>query len=198
MPTPKVTVFVDYQNAHLSGHENWCDHGEQAHHCLIHPLKLAEATVRKRAPGGVIEQVRVYRGRPDPRKDAMGASRSDRQRSVWEADPRVKLFRRELRYPDNWGQDDCYERPREKGIDVWLAVDLVHMAMKQAFEVGIVFSRDSDLVPALELAFDMPGVHLEAAAWQGASRLGLKYRKLFCHLLSEDDFHACRDATDYT
>jgi uncharacterized LabA/DUF88 family protein len=48
------------------------------------------------------------------------------------------------------------------------------MALEKRFEVGIVFSRDTDLLPAIELAFDLPASHLEVATWEGTSRLRLK------------------------
>jgi hypothetical protein len=66
---PKVTVFVDYQNVHFSALDAFAPEGALPEDYLIDPLKLAERVVAKRAPGGVLEQARVYRGRPDPRKD---------------------------------------------------------------------------------------------------------------------------------
>jgi uncharacterized LabA/DUF88 family protein len=194
---PQVTVFIDYQNAHLSGHEMYCPEDEQAHHCLIDPVKLAECTVRKRAPGGELAAVYAYRGRPDPRHEALSASRSDRQAAAWKADPRLTMVRRPLAYPRDYGETWCTEPAREKGIDVSLAIDVVRMAIRNEFEVGIVFSRDTDLLPAIEFAFDTPGAHLEVATWEGASRLRLKYRQLYCHMLNEQDFIAVRDPRNY-
>jgi hypothetical protein len=197
MTAPQVTVFIDYQNAHLSGHENWCGPYEQAHLCLIHPLKLAERLVHGRAPGGVLASARVYRGRPDPRLDPVSAGRSDSQAAAWSADARVQMFRRPLRYPRDWGLPGCMEKEREKGIDVSIAIDMVRMALNKEYEVGILFSRDTDLLPALELVMDLPDVHTEVGTWEGASRLRMKYRQLYCHMLSEDDFNAVRDPRVY-
>ena len=194
---PEVTVFIDYQNAHLSAHERWCDYGEPVHLCLIHPLKLAECLVASRAPGGVLKAAHVYRGRPDPRHEPTSASRSDKQAAAWQTDPRLHMVRRPLAYPRDFGQVDCYEKAREKGIDVSLAIDVVRMAIRKEFEVGIVFSRDTDLLPAIEFAFDQPDCHLEVGTWEGTSELRLKYRKMFCHKLSQDDFHAVRDPRIY-
>lgn len=194
---PEVTVFIDYQNAHLSGHEQWCPYGEPVHLCLIDPLKLAEKVVELRAPGGRLTAVRVYRGRPDPRKEGVAAGRSDRQMAAWTTDPRVTVIRRQLWYPRDWGLPTCTEKAREKGIDVSLAIDMVRMTLAKEYEVGILFSRDTDLLPALELVFDLPDVHTEGATWEGASRLVLKYRRLYCHKLSEADFQAVRDSRPY-
>ena len=183
---PDVTVFIDYQNAHMSAHTKWCGFSEPLHECLIDPVKLGEKLVEKRAPGGNLTAVHVYRGRPDPRREAAMAGYNDRHKNEWRKDPRVEIHTRALRYPQDFGQPGCYERPREKGIDVWLAVDLVRMAIKQEYEVGIVFSRDDDLTPALEVG-----------TWEGASRLRLPFRELYCHMLDEDDFRAVIDTRAY-
>lgn len=71
------------------------------------------------------------------------------------------------------------------------------MAIRKEYEVGIVFSRDNDLLPAIELAVDLPGTHTEVATWTGASRLRMKYRELFCHQLNESEFRAMKDPRNY-
>lgn len=191
---PRVTVFIDYQNAHLSAHNHWCAPGEQAHKCLIHPAKLAERVVARRAPGGVVDRVLVYRGRPDPRHQPDAARYSDRAAAAWSADERVTVERRALRYPEGWPDSGPAQ---EKGIDVKLAVDMVRMATAHEYEVGILFSRDTDLVPALELIFERGGAHTEVATWEGKSRLRVPGRPLHCHILDEADFAASRDTRDY-
>lgn len=108
------------------------------------------------------------------------------------------MLRRPLRYPYDWGKPGCVEKPREKGVDVELAIDLVRLGLTTEYEVAIVFSRDTDLLPAIELVADLPRVHIEVATWDGASSLRLKYRKLYCHKLPLADFVASRDPRDYT
>ena len=66
------------------------------------------------------------------------------------------------------------------------------------FGEPVCFSRDTDLLPALELLIDMPTVHTEVATWSGSSRLRLKYRTLYCHHLTQADFGSVRDIRDYT
>lgn len=193
--TQRLTVFIDYQNVHHSGHDQYCPFGEEMYKCILDPLKLAQATVAQRAPGGVLEQVRVYRGHPDPRKEPVLASANDKQFSEWIKDPRVMVKRRALHYPSNWGHPGCYERPREKGIDVSLAIDLVRMAFKKEFEVAILMSRDSDLEPALEMIDDLKLGHVEVAGWELDSRLhGGKYY----HALNESVFRSSRDNHHYS
>jgi len=104
------------------------------------------------------------------------------------------VVRRQLRYPKAWPAEPA----QEKGIDVALAVDFVRLACEDAYDVGVLFSRDTDLVPALESVRDL-GAHVEVASWKGASRLRFPDSQLpRCHYLDADDCAACRDYTDHT
>lgn len=197
MGKPKTVVFIDYQNAHHSAHRLWCPTGEPMEKCLIHPVRLAETVAGLRAPGADLQGVRVYRGRPNPSKQPTMTSANDKQKMHWEEDRRCTVIRRMLRYPDDWGQAECVEQPKEKGIDVALAVDMVRMAIAGEFEVGILFSRDTDLVPALEAIRELKGPHVEVATWAGSSRLRLEGKALYCHQLDEQDFKAVRDRRTY-
>lgn len=193
---PVVTVFLDYQNAHLGGHENWCPYGQPKHLCLIDPLQLALLVVSRRAPGGVLKEVQVFRGRPGSRQEPKSASRSDRQANEWGSDPRVKMFRRPLRYPRDYGQPSCTDKAQEKGVDVQLAINMVAGAIHRDYEVGMLVSHDTDLLPAIELAAQS-GAHIEVVSWGGKKRLrgpGIAYS----HTLDEADFLAVRDTRDYT
>jgi uncharacterized LabA/DUF88 family protein len=192
---PSVVVFVDYENVIRSAHELWCEETDRLYDSLVDPLKVAELIVKRRAPGGVLQQVRVYRGRPNPRKERTSASYNDKQKMAWEAgDNRVHVFRRMLRYPDKWPAQPA----QEKGIDVQLAIDVVRMAIAGEFEVGVVFSRDTDLLPALEAVRELGGAHVETAAWAGTSQLRLEDGKpLWVHKLSQDDWVATRDTRSY-
>lgn len=52
---------------------------------------------------------------------------------------------------------------REKGVDVRLAVDLVRLAAEDRYDVALLFSGDSDLVPAVETVRDLYGKRVELA-----------------------------------
>ena len=56
---------------------------------------------------------------------------------------------RPLRYPPGWKLGSS-ERPIEKGIDVKLAIDAVMMALRGEYDVAVIASCDTDLVPVLE------------------------------------------------
>lgn len=111
---PQVTVFIDYQNTHQTSHETYMPYGAEVHESLLDPLLLAERLTSKRAPGGVLREVRVYRGQPDPSREPVLASYNDKQFDAWKSDPRVMIRRRTLRYPSDWGEPTCREKAREK------------------------------------------------------------------------------------
>ena len=113
----------------------------------------------------------------------------------------LTLIARDLRYPS-----DRPQRPaQEKGIDVALAVDLVMTVARDECDVAIVFSSDTDLLPALEAVLALrPGEPpvCEVAAWAPSAgrprSLSVRSLRLRRHLLSEADFRAVADDTDYT
>jgi hypothetical protein len=55
------------------------------------------------------------------------------------------VLRRQLNYRD-WPN----QPPREKGIDVSIAVDLMHLAFRKQYDALVLFSSDTDLLPALK------------------------------------------------
>ncbi|MDR0959015.1 MAG: NYN domain-containing protein [Propionibacteriaceae bacterium] len=111
-----------------------------------------------------------------------------------------------MRYPPDWPNSSAGERPREKGVDVELAVDFVAMAVQNDYDVGIMMSLDTDLVPALEFVDSLRSrssgsPRAEVAAWSVTghrkSRLSVPGKKIFCHWLTEQDYPAVADPTSY-
>lgn len=100
-------------------------------------------------------------GHPSQRNDPREYARAQRQRQHWErASDKVTILHRTLRYPRNWQPGDP-EKPREKGIDVMLAMDLVRGACDATsdctFDLAILVSADTDLLPAVEFVIDQKG-----------------------------------------
>ena len=105
---------------------------------------------------------------------------------------------RPLRYPYGWPR----EKAQEKGVDVELAVDFISMAIRREYDVGILFSTDTDLRPALEAVFSLrPGPWCEVAAWRQPAgyspRLTIRANLPWCHWLSDQDFQSVADRTNY-
>lgn len=110
------------------------------------------------------------------------------------------MIARDLRYPLDWPR----RAAQEKGIDVALAVDFVVMAVRREYDVGILFSSDTDLVPALEAVLALrPGepAACEVAAWAvpgvRPQSLSVRDASIRRHLLPEADFRSVADLTDY-
>nr|WP_241251195.1 NYN domain-containing protein [Candidatus Protofrankia californiensis] len=182
---------------HLSALYHFRPPGEGHRLSHVDPVLVADLVAARRRFGGVLTDIRVYRGRPSPDHQPAAAQASDRQAAGWLRDPRLTLVRRQLRYPKDWPVTPA----QEKGIDVALAVDFVRLACEGAFDIGVLFSRDTDLIPALEAVRDLGtgGVHVEVATWRGLSRLRYPDSQLpWCHYLDAADYEACRDNTDYT
>ena len=79
----------------------------------------------------------------------------------------------------------------------------MRLAVQGAYDVGILMSTDTDLLPALEAIRDIRTVrvHVEVAAWTGKGanrRLTTGGQLPWCHQLREADYLAVHDPTDYT
>jgi uncharacterized LabA/DUF88 family protein len=198
----RVVVFLDYQNVYHRAREALCVRDAAAREGQVDPLALGHL-LAGRVPGGRLSGVRVYRGRPSQRRDSRSHAACRRQtaRQVSRGGGLVVVQSRELRYPPEWPR-----RPaEEKGIDVALAVDFVMMVANRACDIGILFSSDTDLVPALEAVLALrPGdpAACEVAAWAAPGMrprsLSVRGASIRRHLLSKADYRTVADLTDYT
>jgi len=90
-----------------------------------------------------------------------------RHHNSWERDTRVKINARPLRYPRDWPN----ERAQEKGVDVMLALGMVRCALDATCDRVIIASRDTDLLPAIEMCeAERPGCTI-IATWETGSAL---------------------------
>lgn len=191
----RVIVFIDYENITRSALSAFGTLNQSVHDFHIHPAELAKLLVSRRARVSRLAEVRVYRGKPSPTHQPDAARASDRQAAAWEA-AGVTVRRRNLNYPFDYPKQPA----REKGVDVALACDVIALASDGAMDCAIVVSRDTDLLPALELIVERRWAHPETAMWdQTQSRLQFRggTRRLWCHGLSRDDFDAVHDGTNY-
>jgi hypothetical protein len=196
----RTVVFLDYQNVYHRAREAFFFGHEPSSVGAVDPLSIGTLLAAKGLAASRLAQVRVYRGVPDPARDSRGYQAAMRQ--VAAHDKRggglVHHRLRPLQYPRAWPR----ERAREKGIDAALAVDFVALALEGAFHVGVIFSTDTDLRPALEaVVVRGRAPKCEVAAWQrptGRSpRLSIPLFPLWCHWLSRADFDAVADTTNH-
>lgn len=190
----RVGVFIDYQNVHGWARRQFHPGNPDPSVGHIDPLRLGRILVNRRRRPSDLEAVRVYRGRPNPDRQARSAAANDRQTAAWERNDKVTVIRRPLRYPGDWPTMPA----TEKGIDVALAIDLVRLAMTKAYDAAVLVSSDTDLMPAIETVYDLHLAHIEVATWSGANRLRLSGTQLpWCHHLSEAEYRTIEDQTDY-
>lgn len=134
---PTVAVFIDWQNTYK--------------------------TARDRGASGSLVRVNIHRGLPSQKYDADGYAANRRQSAAWmkEASEIVVPRLRPLRY-----SRDRAEKPREKGVDVELALAAVEWTLDGKCDVAIVFSHDTDLVPLVETLTRLKGPEcIETASW---------------------------------
>jgi hypothetical protein len=182
--TENVAVFLDFQNVHLTGHGLF-GKGSEPYRCVPNPGRLGDLIASRRKRPSTAAAVRVYRGQPNPQHQRIPAA-ANAQAASWTRDRRVHVTRRQLNYR-NWPD----QPPVEKGIDVALAVDLLHHAFRKQYDALVLFSSDTDLLPAIEMIIRLRLGHVEVACWSGFKPLripGSNPPLPYCHSLSEADW----------
>lgn len=189
-------LFIDYQNVHFTAWECFTSYGAPVYDSLIHPGKFADQISASRDARGFehidFTRISVYRGLPSRRHEPGQHARVQRQASQWTKDRRVVVNLRPLRYPRDWPDTPS----QEKGVDVHLAIEVAQAAMERSADVLVVATRDTDIVPALELAQNVEGVDLELATWVGQSELKLS-RKARVVRLDKGGYSRSRDMNNY-
>lgn len=209
MASRQAVVFIDYQNAYRGARRAFHDHLVDPHfYGQFQPVGLAKALVAGANDERVLAGVRLYRGLPSATRDPRGNAAAQRQIAAWRRDPLVTVVTHPIRYPDGWPNASLPgERPQEKGIDVALALDFAIMGLEKRYDVGVMFSADTDLKPALDYirqksrAWGIP--RAEVGAWKStqtrSARLSLDGEpRLYCHWIDEVAYRRVQDVTDYS
>ncbi|UIN31884.1 NYN domain-containing protein [Microbacterium binotii] len=164
-------LFIDYQNTHITGWENYAPWNTKPHEHLVHPGRFAtEIEAQWLAQVGediTIAQIHVFRGLADPRKQSTLNSAAQRQHRMWQLDPRTSVHTRALRYPRDWPTS----KAQEKGVDVMLALAVVRCALARSCDRVLVSTRDTDILPAIDMAeVEHPGA-LGLVSWDATGAL---------------------------
>lgn len=219
----RTTIVMDYQNVHLTGHGTFlATRNLPRHQTLVDPLMFAGTLLRVRnrlqRPGmdhAELHRVLAYRGQPSADHDPGPYGRNQAQKAHWERDPRVSVTLRPLRYEyqrdatgrfatDINGKKIPTGYKQEKGIDVLCALALVREARDPNIDLVILASADSDLAPALDEVLLQAHAKVETFCWYDTTarygqqlRPSDRTRRIWNTRLSEADFRACWDPTDY-
>jgi uncharacterized LabA/DUF88 family protein len=155
----RAVAFIDGQNLFHAARRAF---GHRYPNYDVHSLarRVAEAH------GWAMAGVRFYTGVPGKADDAVW-------HTFWLAKLAamgrlgVHVFSRPLRYqnrrivlPD--GTDYQYTVGVEKGIDVRLAIDVIRLAHRRAFDVALIFSQDQDLS---EVALEIREIARDQGRW---------------------------------
>jgi hypothetical protein len=199
----RVAVFIDYQNVSMRGREVFASPGAPFVEGQVNPLRLGQLLTergRSEDPKRILAAVQIFRGEPSSAHAPKSQAACQRQVQHWASLESVRPVTRPLQYRVS-GFQDGVERfeAKEKGIDVLIALGIALGAERDEYDVGVLFSADTDLLPALERARSA-GKRVEVAAWkpaQGYARR-LSLPGMWCHYLERDDYELLADRTDYT
>ena len=151
----RVAIFLDWQNTWHAAREafGWTEFPNE--YGNYSPLRLAELLAEGNGRGGRGQLVRVniHRGLPSNKHDPRSYGAVRRQAQAWIAEnPELVVPRlRPLRY---YGDE---AEPREKGVDVDMAVEAIRFVLSDRCDVAVFFSHDTDLLPAVEAIADLKG-----------------------------------------
>lgn len=202
MEVKRVAVFFDWQNVYKSARNAFELNSLGNERGNIDPFNLARLLAAgngRGKDGSELVHVEVHRGLPSSSRDPVGYGANRRQAAAWAKRgagvvvPRM----RPLRYPNRSMEDQI---PTEKGIDVQLALGAVECTVTEKCDVAIVFSHDSDLLPAIEsIARLKSPAAVETASWRSHtfnSRLK-EVPGVHHHSISWDVFQLVEDPVNY-
>jgi uncharacterized LabA/DUF88 family protein len=139
---PQTIAFFDGQNLYRSAKRIFgCSHPN------FDPKKLALEICNHR--GWQLIETRFYTGFPNSKEDPFWNHFWRAKFAQMKRDS-AYVFSRDLRYQDEQvtlptGQVHIVRTKREKGIDVRIALDVIRLAHRRAYDVALIFSQDQDL-----------------------------------------------------
>lgn len=200
MNTQKVTLFIDAQSLYNAIRDAFFSDTDNHVYGQVDLMKLANFICSQPPPGvtRVLNEVRVYSGRPDPTRDPRTHAAHMKQCAAWSRGG-AKIITRPLRYPREWPNS----KAQEKGIDVTLAIDFVSFAVDCLHDAGILVSFDTDLIPAMEFVLKRPAMNcrVEVVGLNSSKtprrRLRVPGYSLYCYWIDATLYGTMADTTDY-
>jgi len=194
----RVAVFIDWQNCYHCAREAFQEEFDPSRYGNVRPKAFAELLVEKGTAGDQLVYIGVYTGEPDSRKDPRTHAAHMRQRQAWTDECGDLLIprTRPLRYPPGRPLSDA----EEKGIDVQLAIDAMVMGLRDQYDLAILATADTDLLPAVEGIVVLKATRgkpdVAVIGWAGTSQ-HLVYPDVPVRWIGRRDYEAVRDHTDY-
>ena len=199
----RVALFIDYQNVYMRARDSFAPRGGPSRVGQIVPRLVGELLVERGHrvdPHRVLSSVLIARGVPSAERSPIGDAAAKRQVAAWGSQSAVTVVTHPLQYVRvEAGPGVTRIEAREKGVDVVLAVQMLLGAQRDEYDVAILFSADSDLIPAV-VAVRLLGKRCEVAAWRSPAgfRSALRIPGVWRHWLDRADYERLHDPTDYT
>ena len=194
----RVNFYIDFQNSYEAARSVFHEKKEPGRKGTFYPKALANQIVKIGEHPRVLNEVRVYRGMPSQEYEAFTHDAAQRQMDKWVKSD-LTVITRPLMYQQN---SNGNRRGFEKGIDVLLALDLVRGAIEDEYDVAVVVSCDTDIVPAIERVMESTDKRVEVVGWKGpygtTNRLVSGLKHLWAHWIDEGAYSKIIDNTNYT
>lgn len=170
----RVALLIDWQNTYKTACEafGWDDWPNEYGNFSPYALARELVAANERGEGAELVRVFVYRGLPSNRIDPVGYGANRRQSAAWMAEnPEIVVPK--LRPLSYLGDEDA---PREKGIDVLLAIDALEWILTDRCDVAIVFSHDTDLLPVVDAIARLRGAGYVETVSRSSERFRARLR----------------------
>jgi uncharacterized LabA/DUF88 family protein len=194
----RVAVFVDWQNTYGCAREAFQSEHDPSRYGNVRLRALAELLTEKGDAGDKLVHVGVYRGEPSPRDDPQTHAAHMRQRQAWQNDlgEMLRFRSRPLRYLHGRSLKDA----EEKGIDVQLAIDAMVMGLRKEYDLAVLATADTDLVPVVEgllaLKEETGSPDVAVIGWAGTSQ-HLEVTGVPVRWIGKKDYEAIREKMDF-
>jgi len=197
---PRAISFVDGQNLFHGAREAF-GRGRPDYDVLL----LSREVCRRR--GWHVEQVRFYTGIPEHRFNPewngfwVRKLRGMANRGIHVYSRHLR--HREVRLGDSREDSRSVVIGEEKGIDVRLAIDVIRLASRCAYDVALLFSQDQDFA---EVAIEIREIAREQNRWikiasafpaGSSSRRGRGIDKTDWIPIDRETYETCLDRRDY-
>ena len=182
-----VVIYVDYENV-----RHWQRHAFSGTPHDFSVIRLGELLASRRREKSHLYSCRVYRGTPNRRLDNERWKTQNAWLERQKNDHRFVFVTQDMKYR----RSETGYTPREKGVDVSLAIDLVMHPFRFPGCAAILLSRDEDLRPALRAFVEHVEDEspIEVATCRPLSRLYLGLTlSPWCHYLTQEDFELIRE-----
>lgn len=193
----RTAVFIDGQNLFHLARLAWGTPRNERTARYSWPsydvTKLALA-LANRVPGRELVEIRFYTGVPNPKF----GDKARRSHAFWSnkirdlRDAGVYVYRGNV----NWFG-------HEKGVDVSIAIDLVHATHEMRYENAILVSQDHDLAPAVKLSKHVAREQGRAVVIESAFPVLQRHQQsrpipgTVAVPIDKETYDLCYDPTDY-